>query len=136
MTVSSFLYTDPPSIVYTTEYIVRSEKDFGPPGQLTCMVHTSPDTDTHVSWWANGTQLRSHGKYQIESLPTDQEDIVRYTLTVNNLQQSDIGTYLCKLSSDFDLEETQSAWIQVDYRNGTTVLICKVLAYSYTVDII
>ena len=116
--IPSFQYTDPPSIVYTTEFIVHNEKDFGTAGQLTCAVQMSPDTGSHVSWWANGTQLMSNTKYQTDSLATDQEDIVKYTLTVNSLQQSDIGIYLCQLNSDFALEDSQSAWIQVDYSNG------------------
>lgn len=117
------LYTDPPSIVYTTEFIMRNEKDFGTRGKLTCAVHMSPDTNSHVSWWANGTQLTSNAKYQMDSLSTDQEDIVKYTLTVNSLQQSDIGIYLCQLNSDYALEDSQSAWIQVDYSNGMMCIV-------------
>lgn len=118
-TLSVQLY-NPPSIVYTTEFIMRNEKDFGTRGKLTCAVHMSPDTNSHVSWWANGTQLTSNAKYQMDSLSTDQEDIVKYTLTVNSLQQSDIGIYLCQLNSDYALEDSQSAWIQVDYSNGVS----------------
>lgn len=108
----------PPSIIYTTEYIVHSEIQFGSNGQLSCTVQTSPDTSSHVTWWTNGTQLQNSEKYVINSVVTGEEDVVQYQLTVKNLQHSDIGSYLCQLSSDFASEDSQPAWIQVDFRKS------------------
>lgn len=108
----------PPSIIYTTEYIVHSEIQFGSNGQLSCTVQTSPDTSSHVTWWTNGTQLQNSEKYVINSVATGEEDVVQYQLTVKNLQHSDIGSYLCQLNSDFAPEDSQPAWIQVDFRKS------------------
>ena len=108
----------PPSIIYTTEYIVHSEMQFGSSGQLSCTVMASPDTSSHVTWWTNGTQLQNNEKYVIDSVATGEEDVVRYQLTVRNLQHADIGSYLCQLSSDFAPEDSQPAWIQVDFRKS------------------
>ena len=115
-------HTEPPSIIYTTEYIIHSPDNYGKPGVLTCTIQTSPDTETHVTWWTNGTELHSNGKYEMDSLPTDQKDVRQFLLKINNLQQSDIGSYLCQLRSDFALEETHPAWIQVDFRKGKVQL--------------
>ena len=108
----------PPSIIYTTEYIVYSETQFGRSGQLSCTVQTSPDTNSRVTWWTNGTQLENSDKYVIDSVKTGEEDVIQYQLTVRNLQHADIGSYLCQLSSDFAPEDSQPAWIQVDFRKS------------------
>lgn len=108
----------PPSIIYTTEYIVYNEIQFGRSGQLSCTVQTSPDTGSHVTWWTNGTQLENSDKYVIDSVKTGEEDVVQHQLTVRNLQHTDIGSYLCQLSSDFAPEDSQPAWIQVDFRKS------------------
>jgi len=110
--------TAPPTIIYTTEYIIHSESEFGQFGQLTCMVQISPDTSSYVEWWTNGTQLKNSEKYIIDSVANGEEDVVQHRLTVRNLQHSDIRSYLCQLSSDFAIEASQPAWIQVDFRKS------------------
>ena len=111
------LPSDPPSIMYTTEYVIHRESDFGKPGQLSCAVQTSTDTQSHVTWWADGVELKEGGNYRMSSsFMSDEVKVFR--LHMDTVQQSDIGSYLCRLSSDYNVEESQEAWIKVDYRNG------------------
>lgn len=104
--------------MYTTEFIIHSPEDYGKQGELTCMVQTTSDTESHVAWWTNGTQLESNRKYTMDHIPNEENDMVKFRLIINNLQQSDIGSYLCQLTSDYDVEDTQAAWVQVDFRKG------------------
>lgn len=46
------------------------------------------------------------------------DEVKVFRLHMDTVQQSDIGSYLCRLSSDYNVEESQEAWIKVDYRNG------------------
>ena len=116
------MYSAPPDIVYSLEYTITSEDDYGKPGQVACAVHNSPTTATHVYWWSNGRQLENGNKYHMDSVPINDEQglehVVKYRLTVNDLQVEDIGDYLCQVSSDYREEDSHSAWIKVDYRKG------------------
>lgn len=112
--------TDPPSILYTTEYVVHYVSDFGSSGQLSCVVKTSPDTESHVTWWSSGKELQEGKKYKMSSSAIT-EGVKLFKLGIEDLQQSDIGSYLCQLSSEYNREESQEAWVQVDYRNGITI---------------
>ena len=114
---STFHATDPPSILYTTEYVVHRVSDFGSSGQLSCVVQTTPDTESQVTWWSNGEKLQEGDKYEM-SLSEVVEGVKSFKLHIKGLKQSDIGSYLCQLSSEYNREESQEAWIQVDYRNG------------------
>lgn len=40
--------------------------------------------------------------------------VVEYSLLVNNLQESDVGRYICRLYSDFEEEDEIEAWIRYD----------------------
>ena len=122
------ILTAPPTIIYTTEFIVHSEREFGQSGQLTCMVQISPDTSSHVTWWTNGTQLKNSEKYIVDSVANGEEDVIQHRLTVRNLQHSDIGSYLCQLSSDFSIETSQPAWVQVDFRKSKYMFVVIVPA--------
>ena len=123
-----YLHTDPPSILYTTEYVVHQEADFGKPGQLSCAVETSTDSQSHVTWWAGGEQLKEGDKYQMSSSAMS-DQVTVFKLHMEAVQQSDIGPYLCQLSSDYDVEESQEAWIKVDYRKGTET--CTVYVFLH-----
>ncbi len=125
----SFSHTlDPPSIIYTTEFIISKKEVFGKSGQLTCTVQTSPDTSSSVSWFAKGSEISNNTKYSTITLPVEEEHIIRYQLTVSDLHETDIGPYLCRLSSTHGIEDMQDAWIQVDYRKGACLtFICMML---------
>lgn len=110
-------HIDPPLILYTTEYILHKETEFGQSGKLTCAIQTSYDTQSHVTWWAGGEKLEEGAKYHMTSL-TMSDTVTVFELHMVNVQQSDIGPYLCQLSSDYNVEESQDAWIKVDYRDG------------------
>ena len=71
-----------------------------------------------MTWWTNGTQLKNSEKYIVDSVANGEEDVIQHRLTVRNLQHSDIGSYLCQLSSDFAIETSQPAWVQVDFRKS------------------
>ena len=51
-------------------------------------------------------------------MTSDEDDIVRYQLIVSDVQKTDIGSYLCRLSSSYGVEDVQEAWIQVDFRKS------------------
>ena len=113
----------PPMIIYTTEFVIRSQSDFGQPGQLTCTVQTSPDAGITVAWWVNGSKIETEGntKYHTEVIPMNPDDVMQYRLTIDDLQHSDIGSYLCQLSTDYRTEDSQEAWLQVDFRKGQCI---------------
>ncbi|XP_064392531.1 basement membrane-specific heparan sulfate proteoglycan core protein-like [Halichondria panicea] len=113
---------DPPSIIYTTEFIISKKEEFGKSGQLTCTVQKSSDTSSFVSWFAKGVEITNNTKYSAIILPVEEEDIIRYQLTVSDLQETDIGSYLCRLSSTYGIEDMQEAWIQVDYRKDAEAI--------------
>ena len=110
----------PPMIIFTTEFVVRSQHDFGKPGHLTCTIQTSPDTRSTVAWWVNGSRIETEnsGKYHVEVIPMGPEDVLQYRLTIDDLCHSDIGSYLCQLSTLYKVEDSQEAWLQVDFRKG------------------
>ena len=109
---------DPPSIIYTTEYTIASENDFGTVGQLMCTVQTSPDTSSSVTWYTKGSEIVNSTKYTSIAVTSDEDDIVRYQLIVSDVQKTDIGSYLCRLSSSYGVEDVQETWIQVDFRKS------------------
>ena len=117
----------PPSILYTTEYVIHQASEFGQAGQLTCAVNTSPDTESHVTWRANGEAIQDGAKYS-RSVSSSSEEVMLFYLHVADIQQSDIGSFLCQLSSDYNREDSQEAWIRVDYRKGTCALSAFIVA--------
>ena len=126
------MYTDPPSILYTTEYVIHQESEFGTSGHLSCAVETSADTQSHVTWWANGKELQEGDKYRMSSSEMSKE-VRLFQLAVEKVQHSDIGSYLCQLSSDYNIEESQEAWIKVDYRKGIQILVTWLVMKSLLV---
>ena len=111
------MHTGPPSIMYTTEYVLHEEGEFGSPGHLSCVVHTPLDSQSHVTWWAGGEELVEGEKYRMTSSEMSNEVTV-FRLEMDRVEHTDIGPYLCQLSSQYHIEETQDAWIKVDYRKG------------------
>lgn len=103
--------------MYTTEYVIHHESEFGHTGQLTCAVQTTPDTGSYVTWWNSGEELQDGGKYKMRTSIMN-EDVKLFQLQISDLQQTDIGSYLCQLSSDYNREDSQEAWVQVDFREG------------------
>ena len=123
-------FPGPPSILYTTEYVLHEEAEFGQPGHLSCVVQTPPDTECHVTWWVAGKQVREGGKYRMTS-SEESGDVTVFRLEIEAVEQSDIRAYLCQLSSQYNVEETQEAWIKVDYRRGESLLnLVTVTSYS------
>ena len=123
---------DPPSIAYTTEYALHRETEFGKGGHLSCVVQTSPDTESLVTWWAGGELLEEEGgKYRMTSSVLSNQVTV-FRLEMEAVEQSDIGPYRCQLSSQYNIEETQEAWIKVDYRNG----VCQSLVTDDAIRIL
>jgi len=112
------LFPEPPTIVFTTEHVITNKGQFGGQVSLSCTVEESPDTASSVSWFSDGVELANSSKYSLTASPVDQHGIVKYQLFVSNLQESDIGSYLCQLSTSYLIEDVQEAWIQVDYRKG------------------
>ena len=112
-------------IIYTTEFVIRSQSDFGQPGQLTCTVQTSPDTGSTVAWWINGTKIDTEHstKYRTEVVPMNPDDVMQHKLTIEDVQHSDIGSYLCQLSTSYRVEDSQEAWLQVDFRKGSCCIV-------------
>ena len=121
---------DPPSILYTTEYVIHQEEEFGKPGQLSCVVQTSSDAQSRVTWWADGEQLVEGGNYRMSSSAMSDE-VTIFQLHMADVQQSDIGPFLCQLSSQYNVEESQDAWIKVDYRKGNQLLSQASCLYTY-----
>ena len=117
----------PPVIIYTTEFVIRSQSDFGQTGQLTCTVQTSPDTGSTVAWWINGTKIDTEHstKYRTEVVPMNPDDVMQHKLTIEDVQHSDIGSYLCPLSTSYWVEDSQEAWLQVDFRKGSCFKLRK-----------
>ncbi len=112
--------SDPPSIIYTTEFIISNKNEFGLSGEVTCTTQASAQVSSTVSWFTRGTEITNSTKYSIVTLPTDSEEdeIVKYKLIVSDLQETDIGSYLCRLNSMYGMEDMQEAWIKVDYRKS------------------
>ena len=113
----SSIHSDPPSILYTTELVIHQESEFGKPGQLSCVVQTTVGTVSHVTWWSGGEQLVEGGKYRMSSSAMSAE-VTAFKLHLEAVEQADIGQYLCQLSTEYNSEESQQAWIKVDYRKG------------------
>ena len=121
--LSLSLSAAPPVIIYTTEFVVRGQSDFGKAGQLACVVQTSPDTGVTVAWWVNASRIDTERslKYHTEVVAMNPEDVLQYKLMIENVQHSDIGSYLCQLSTAYRVEDSQEAWLQVDFRKGISV---------------
>ncbi len=106
--------------MYTTEYIIHDPSEYGKPGMLTCIVDgsASPEIAVQVTWWAQGRELENGNKYLMDFEPSEEKGVLVYRLTVNDIQHSDIGSYLCRLATEFSIEDSQHAWIKSDFRNG------------------
>ena len=112
----SFYPTAPPEILYTVEHNIEGKKDFGKTAKLGCTVQSSPDTSSKVVWSYKGKELSSEtGKYNIVQVMNPEESgVVKYSLLVNDLQEADIGPYLCQVYSDFHKEDEVETWIRPD----------------------
>ncbi len=105
----------PPEILYTVEHSIKGKEDFGKEAKVGCTVLSSPDTGNRVVWSFKGEELTAKTeKYTIiRVLKEPQENaVVEYSLLVNNLQEADIGPYMCQLYSDFHQEDKNEAWIR------------------------
>lgn len=113
-----FFFIDPPSIVYTTELVVTNQNEFGQIGEITCVTQVSAQVSSSVSWFSKGKEITNSTKYSAITLYTENDDIIKYKLVISDLRETDIGSYLCRLSSIYGIEDMQEAWIKVDYRKG------------------
>ena len=107
-------------IIYTTEFVIRSQSDFDRPGQLICTVQISPGTCITVAWWVNGSKIDTEHstKYHTEVVLMTLDDVLQHKLVIKDVQHSDIGSYLCQLGTAYRVEDSQEAWLQVDFRKG------------------
>lgn len=109
----------PPEVVFTTEFKLESTEDFGKPGKVSCSVLSSPDTGCMVTWLFKGKPVPlDHGKYSIES-SIKNSDVTEYVLLVHDVQAEDLGKYMCRLTSDFNLESENEVWIK--FKNEDTI---------------
>ena len=108
------LFLDPPEILYTTEFNFISEEDFGKHGKVICAILTTPDTGVKVTWLFEGEEIDlNKGKFSVEiNSPPYEGGVQLHTLLINDVQQRDLGSYVCQLHSDFNLEDEQEAWIK------------------------
>lgn len=57
-------------------------------------------------------------------------EVTAFKLHLESVEQVDMGPYLCQLSTEYKTEETQQAWIKVDYRRGMYIYLMSALAVS------
>ena len=112
--------TAPPEILYTVEHTIKGKDDFGKTAKLGCTIQSSPDTDSRVVWSFKGEELSGEmEKYNfVEMLKNPEGTVVEYSLLVKDLQESDVGRYICHLHSDFEEEDEIEAWIKYDDGKG------------------
>ncbi len=51
------------------------------------------------------------GKYSLETISKNQ-GVTEYALLVSDVQEKDLGPYVCRLESGFNLENEQEVWIK------------------------
>ncbi len=115
----------PPEILFTADYNI-GRGDLGKTARLRCTVTNSPQTKSVVTWMFHDKSVvpLEDGKYSqknakdtsektIEYLneEADYIDVMEYILVVNDVQLSDVGTYLCQLRSDYGIEESREIHI-------------------------
>lgn len=116
-----------PEILYTTEIKLASSDNFGESGKLICSILTSPDTGSKVVWMFKGKELPlNQGKYTINAIPREKE-VVEYVLTIADMQERDLGAYVCRLDSTFSTEDRQDAWIRFSTEDASE---CKQMNQS------
>lgn len=103
--------------MYTTELVLHREEDFGEPGHLSCVVHTSSDSESYVTWWSAGDPLVEGEKYKMTSSAIS-ETVTDFRLEIGRVEQEDMRLYICQLSTQYDVEESQETWIKMEYRKG------------------
>ncbi len=78
-------------------------------GFLECTVHTGNISATSVLWihTASGHIIQPDDKYSTSVRETDEDGVFVYVLEIQNLQESDVGGYICLLSSNGITEDSR-----------------------------
>jgi hypothetical protein len=106
------------------------KEDFGKPGKVSCSVLSSPDTDSTIEWHFKGKPVPlNEGKYRIENVEKS-DDLTEYALIVDDVQEEDMGAYLCRLSSDFHLESETKVWISLKEETIDQCRWCQCCSYN------
>ena len=64
------------------------------------------------------------GKYHTTIQNTDKRDVLQYVLTVENVQEEDLGPYTCQLHSTFNSNEGEhEVWIKSDDRESAGIAL-------------
>ncbi len=100
-------FAEPPSIVSVTNFSAESFSR-QQHGSLECTVHTWNVSATSVLWihTASGHIIQHDDKYSTDR-KTDEDGVFVYVLEIQNLQESDVGGYICLLSSNGITEDSR-----------------------------
>lgn len=113
----------PPEVAFTTELKLEGKEDFGKPGKVSCSIISSPHTGCMVNWLFKGKPvMMDQGKYRIQTTDIS-EDVTEHALLINDVQEKDMGPYVCRLTSDFHLESENEIWIS--FKENGEVLACN-----------
>lgn len=88
----------------------------GQSGKLVCSVLTSRHTESRVTWLFEGKEVQlDTGKFSTRiQHSSKKKDVVDYMLLIDDIQEEDIGAYVCQLHSDFsEIEDEHEAWIRL-----------------------
>lgn len=81
-----------------------------------------------VNWFFKGIPVTlDQGKYRMQTTDIS-EDVSEYALLIDDVQETDMGPYVCRLTSDFHLESENEVWISFKENNDQ----CKVIACNET----
>ena len=63
-------------------------------------------------WMFKGKELPlNQGKYTVDTIPREKE-VVEHVLVIADMQEQDLGAYICRLDSTLSTEEEQEAWVR------------------------
>lgn len=103
-----------------------------------CSVLTSPDTESKVTWSFKGEKVPlGSGKFSTAVQKSSKEEILEYVLVIENVQEADMGPYVCQLHSSFNLEDEHEVWIKLNGKeskifNGSLMKIRNDLCISFS----
>ena len=94
--------------------MLAGKEDLGKAGKISCSVVSSPDTGSTIDWYFKGQPVPlNQGKYRIEHNEKSGE-LTEYVLIIEDIQEKDMGAYVCRLISDFHLESENE--VRISFR--------------------
>lgn len=125
------IFSVPPEVAFTTELKLSGPEDFGKPGKVSCSILSSPDTGSTVKWHFKGRRVpldQEQGKYRVQTTSIN-DNLMEYALLIEDMQEEDMGPYLCRLMSDFHMESENEVWISFKEENhhGRFQIIMEIL---------